>query len=1455
MNKPQIQTREADGELDRLEALALKSRATSSLQSLFKLYASSGQLERAEQTCRTLLDARLSKGQLYALYAGMARVYHASHRFRHSLDALDKAIAVNSSNREAFDLLLDIHESSGSLPQAVEALQRYIAQQPDVATLAILYSVLAKTYEKMGWWVEARHTARQAIDLKPSMAEAQHVSRRADNQLKANPGFFREAATRQEKTGGIEGSWQLWLAWAQATQQADDFVTVGELCEQHDQLGKAEHAFNQAINLQRDHERAREGLHRVQGKKRLPPFPLDRQRYNFAELTQLFDWFLQCDDAAGAVDFLRRYLDRHSFVPAFQLLARAYKEIGRLGDAVQALRQAIDASFDAAKPDLYCQLGEVYAAMGQASEAIRAFRSAIQYAPHHHHLQAMRRLEDLADSAVPHPSEIHREWEDFRATGRYQEAIEQFQAYADRDLYNPHPHIYMAYAYKDSGQIDQAYEAHKHAAYIFCDANAFIKLGEFCIQTGLYAQAVEAFELALEYDPRSTEARRRLAQIPKWQSSNNQRLESRTGMPDHQYLYAVWDVAKQAGQISDAVRYLATLADVMVDDPVVFSLLGQAQEACGEFRAAAAAYWHAADLKGSFKDFAKLGDFCFRQAIDTQSVEAYRSALALNPFYYHAQARLAKLRPSRFSNATLVTGEEYCEERACKLCEMPGDQAEAKALYIGFVRNRRVKHAQATYRLLQQFHPGQPSFALDLARLCLECGQPQLAWFEAVQALATAAGPARSSLESLARQAEEEMARLGQERPSFPVEAAFSIENIAPTIATEWYMYTLPAPGPGDTSSPAALLQLAQDYCSQARRASTNDVAQIQCFLAAATVYKRAGQTGQVIDSLVSYGQAMTDYHRARGKNGLARTFADEAFRLATSDTGRLQPATLVSYILDYVDSLEQKFGTLQAWPPAVRSELESLLDAGRSRAARPVQNLVDLLGSFFNTFRSPLVNDLFQGPLHRAAVVRRRLGTVLRRQEQERLQAALKRWIDHPAPQASEAPERASLELSLPAWVSHEGGNELELDVTICNTSETPADCVWVTVALPGGQKDQQFVPFLPGRHAQAASFHLDGLQESAGYVELEAKLKYFDPTDRQQIVVRYVLTLRRPDARYEAVDNPYPVWAPSRPFVPEYLNKEHAQRLLVERAERVAVKWTPEALNQAIDITGGEAVTLETLGHYVINRLNQVERMPRDILFHDVERVVEGLVSQRDICAHFVAITESDQLASEDKLILACLAQAGDVAGWVHGDVLRQSLEGWGGGHLASDELSLWIHRLQTVMSLIQVEETLDIGYRYRLRIDLLHTWCYRHWLPSYALAKLRQAQRQERAKLAGKLQEGLAAAQAAFHVCQEAKEEHDKGLVDVGQFTKLTNTYMSKRNALLFEVKNLLTRQEYAQAHELIDMVTTNQAGHTIREALMLAAQQRGWDETQMVQRIGEGQDILGQVAHFILDIWEG
>ncbi len=1453
---------------DVLEALIFESNIPSeAIHALFKIYADQRSDRRAERTYQKLLGNQLSENQLYTLHLCLARTQRDCLNYARSLELVEQAIKLKPSTPEAYDLLIDVHENSSSLPEAVKLLWAQLEQQPSHPGL---YTILARACSKLGWWPETEEAAKEAVQLNKGIKEASNLRQQAETELKANPEHFRAAAERQYQHNDSAAASRYLIEWAKTTNEAADFVTVGEWCEQCVEFGKAEYAFSQAVHRQKDHGRARAGLNRARRRKK-PPLVLDKPKYDADELTQLTDWFIEGHDFLGGIGFLRRYLQSHpNFVPSLRLLALLYQKIDLFDESFHALQEAIDKSYDNAKPELYCELGDLYLSQDQADLAKQSFQTALRYDSGYQ--PARDKLKTIVvDPKVPRGGVLHEYWKQARAAGRYQEALDYFLSLREKDPQRHDLHVLISYAYVALDQIDKAYDAQQWATLLKNDDDAYVKLGLFCLRNKLYEQAEKAFQEALKRNPNNDTARRRLLVLPK-ASPILEQLKARPVKPDYKYLRAINNfLQQQTWPQQEIAKYFAALAGDILDDPDLFNLLGEAYKHCGEAPAAAVAYRHKARLKGEAKEYGRLADFCQQHqplVKAEMAVNAYQDALRLNPFYPSVKGRLTYLPHDQALPTHLITGDGEREWWAENMVESPANNRYAVRLRQLFIDNQALVQAEDTYRTLQRFHPTQLTFRRDLAEVYLAGGKPDQAWLEAKRALQleeATVNKNRNDFEAILHRAEEALAKLGTQPPALP---SYDLPNVVnqemPEIAYEWL--TLLASQKALASPFEQLIAEAQNYEAQIDPAPATDLALLPNFLQAAACYQAANRSDDALRNLINYTRIQAHYLRTRGEETQAQAWAIKAIRLiATFTTNRplLQEAKLMHYLVDYLIDQSKASNNPDQWSPAAFDEVRQVLTAGQMFMPPKLSRLLGHLQAFLLACRQPANSGEFEGSVHWAAIMRYQLKG-LPAQPGQRLAGLLERWLTRLPQPVKTQPDRANLQFDLPRTLSlAEGGNVLELKVTVINRSQTPADCLWITLTL-GPEfnlaEPKQFIPFLPGQGSEVVSFQITNIPTDFGYIKFKLNLSYFDPVQPQITAIAAVRTIKREDRPFKPIKNPYhpSSWPSQHPITLSYLTPDQAERLLrTPAAQNARLSWSTEAIEQALALTAGEKVTLETLAFLLVDHLNELERSPAKILVEDIEAVIASISTRPDYLPYFVALVKDEQTLSPiDKFILACLAAyTDDATTWVRRDELWQTMERLG-YRLSVDELSARTARLESQLSILEVGTGLNSLESYRFRVQLFHTWLRHHWRSNQALVDLRQAQRQERLQQAVVLRQKLAETIALERDYQTRKAEHDRGNMDLGQFSRYQQYYVRQFNELMFEIRGILTEQEYVEINSFLSqLIVADASDHDVlQQELQTIAQQRGWSETQVQERLGTGQDLITQLAYFILDTWK-
>jgi tetratricopeptide (TPR) repeat protein len=944
---------------------------------------------------------------------------------------------------------------------------------------ADLLTSLAKVYEANEWWGEAREIALRATREKPNMAEPQHILRRVEKQLKADPRLYLHAAERRQAAGDSPAMLRYSFAWAENSRQADDYVTVGEACEKASRFDLAENAFEQALKLKLDHSIAARGLARARLKQK-PPLALNQSRYTEKQLKELYDWYVKTEDQPGGMQFLNRYREKApTFVPTLILLADAHYQAREYDTATRWLREAIAKSSDVkGQADLYCKLGDLYLERGAKEDAKKCYDAALEI--NIQHSRARKQLEDLAQ--VPLPPQLMTTWYGFKAKGQYQPAIDYFQGLVNNNPNTPHVahlHNIIGYAYQELHQPEKAAESHRLAAYLTWSAGDFKKLSWFCRRHNLIDRAVEAVQCWHKIAPDDPEAIKALAELRE-APSEEARLQSRRGMPDWLYLQAMWDCAVREGKTQQIAEYFSILAQRLLDHRDVFGLLSRAHAKNGNIPAAISAYRCQAMLWGSAQGYFNLGNFAWdKPGYEMLADLAYQMALELNPFYYDAKNRKTMTVVARNVRLQLITGDKPCEDSARKVCDDPTDQKEADKLFNRFVQIKTWDAAERCYRLLQYYHPDSGVLVMHLAQIYLSAGKPDLAWLEIarVRAQNATAGITQENLKALATRAEQEMERRGQAHPALPVVTEPPIEVIARRIATD----------------------LAKEGMSRA--------ALVESGLA-----KAAGDLDTANDSNI--------------------IFAVEAFKLAlSSERDPLKREDVLAKLLArFLDAAAARLGrSPRAWSAQSYSQIQTLLialrdfanaDASRmpDRGAPDVRGLIrpqlaeflGLIEQYLDAIRQPNTADELPSPAFYLAAMRAR-GSLFRKQTRDTLITLLEQWEG----QSRKTPvETRAAKLTfrfdqtptmLPRHLT-----EFNYQVHIHNQGNAPADCVRVSLKSTSKLKildDTRFLFLLPSQSAEPIVFHLTNIPPGASSIALSLELKYFDPLEKKEVTVTPIL------------------------------------------------------------------------------------------------------------------------------------------------------------------------------------------------------------------------------------------------------------------------------------------------------------------------------------------------------------
>lgn len=196
---------------------------------------------------------------------------------------------------------------------------------------------------------------------------------------------------------------------------------------------------------------------------------------------------LHGDAATESIDAFERAIDQAPDISAFHInLASAFSAVGRLDDAVAALRRGL--SIDDAQPDGHFNLGNTLLAMGRLDEAATSFETALALAPDH--VAARNNLGQV-----------------LRQQGDLAPAIDQFRRATDSDDQYAPAWSNLCGALLESGQTAAAIDAGRRATVADPNnAEGHYNLGNAFSAAPIAAEAAACYRRALQIDRRYTDA-------------------------------------------------------------------------------------------------------------------------------------------------------------------------------------------------------------------------------------------------------------------------------------------------------------------------------------------------------------------------------------------------------------------------------------------------------------------------------------------------------------------------------------------------------------------------------------------------------------------------------------------------------------------------------------------------------------------------------------------------------------------------------------------------------------------------------------------------------------------------------------------------------------------------------------------------------------------------------------
>ncbi len=718
----------------------------------------------------------------------LADAYAGTGNIPKAIANLEKALATDKNNVEAYARLADLYQKSGQMDKAKQIFEKCITLKPNDPKIFLVlgeYNLKAKKYEEALTYFGKSYVIENSGNAAAGLASAAFALGKLEKALDAAESALRLSPTLVEprivlykcymkSKGYKEARDHLNVLVDKKPLETEYWKSLAECCIQLKDSSRCADADKKIIEMEKNNvpSRQRYGAYLLSIRdyaKALPVFKdLATMTPQNAEVFKaLYTITNSLGDKQAALTYMKRYCAlRPDDVTAQKYIGGVYYDLKNFDAALDAFRKVVKS--DPTSKGIYKPYVQIVISKGLTEEIQSAIIGAI----------ATGEADGSMFAALAGV---------YQKQGLFDKAITYYQKASEADPRNVSLISALAKCNEKAGHFDEAAIYYGQVLALNpASTEDYKTMGNLFIKRNKKAEAVDAYKKYLEKSKPDNALAHLVADYAYAQKNYDEAIRYYAMITGDEarkadYLFNYGQACYNVKNLKKASELLNQLSTVAPQNPEVFKLLSQiASQDPGQKGSAADYLAKYLALKPNDASSQKsLGDMLYDRKDLAGALKAYRKAIAADPSIKGIYKRYYELAASQGSAADIeaaLSGADNAGEVDAAMYTQLGSIFEKKALY---------PKALAYYQKAQQLDPTSNTISSSIAHCQLKAGKTAdaIITYQQVVALNPKAVEEYKILGELFRkqnkpeQAVDEFKKYLQKKPGDPEIAMFVAEN------------------------------------------------------------------------------------------------------------------------------------------------------------------------------------------------------------------------------------------------------------------------------------------------------------------------------------------------------------------------------------------------------------------------------------------------------------------------------------------------------------------------------------------------------------------------------------------------------------------------------------------------------------------------------------------------------